>query len=65
MSPHKKIGLNRYMIKMSHIKFWRGGPVARQSSREVEFLVGFEEASYTILSLVVSVDSLLAGLRGK
>ena len=33
--------------------------------KEVESLVGFEEASYTILSLVVLADSLMTGLCGK
>ena len=32
---------------MPHTEFWRGRPVSRQSFREAEFLVGFEEASYT------------------
>ena len=65
MSPHNKIGLNRDLTKTSHIEFWRGGPVFRQSFRETEFLVGFQEASYAILTLVVSADSLMTGLCGK
>ena len=65
MSPHNKIGLNRDLTKISHVEFWRRGPISRQSYREAEFLVGFEEASYTILSLVASADSLMTGLCGK
>ena len=57
MSPHNPT--------ISHNEFWRGGPVFRQSFREAEFLAGFEEASYTILTLVVSADSLMTGLCGK
>ena len=61
MPPHK-IGLNRDLTKIPHTGFWRGRPISGQSFREAEFLVGFEEASCTILSLVVSADSLMTGL---
>ena len=59
MSSHKMIGLNHDLTKISNIEFWRGAPISRQSSREAEFFVGFEEALYAILSLVVSVDFLM------
>ena len=59
MSPHNKIGLNHDLTKISHIEFCRGWPY-----REAEFLIVFEEASYTILSLVVSADSLRTGTCG-
>ena len=62
ISPPSKIGLNHDRTKISHIEFWRGGTVSSQSFREAEFLVGFEEALYTILSLVVSTDSLMIHL---
>ena len=62
MSRHNKLALNRDLIKISHIEIWRRGPISRQSFREAEFLVGFEEASYIILSLVVWADSLMTGL---
>ena len=38
---------------------------SRQSFREAELFVGSEEASYTILSLVVLADSLITGMCGK
>ena len=65
MSPYNKISLNRHLTNISHIQFWRGESVSRQSLSETEFLVGFKEASYTILSLVVSADSLIIGLLSK
>ena len=40
MSKHNKIGSNRDLTKVSHIEFWREGPVSRQSFREAEVLVG-------------------------
>ena len=61
ISSHNKIGLNRDLTKISRIEFWRGRPISRQSFRETEFLVASEEASYMILSLVVSADFLMAG----
>ena len=60
-----KIGLNRGGTKRSHIEFWKAGPVSTKAFTEAEFLVSFEEASYTILSLVVLTDSLTTGLYGK
>ena len=59
ISPHNKIGLNRDLTKISYIEFWRGEPISWQSFREEEFLFGFEEASYMILSLLVLADSLM------
>ena len=64
-SPHNKIGLNCYLTKISHIEIWRVGPVSRQLFREAEFLVGFEEVLYTILSLVLLTDSLMTDLCNK
>ena len=54
--PLNKIGFNLYLTRLSHCKFWRKEPVSKHSFRENEFLVGFEETSYTIVSFIILAD---------
>ena len=61
-SPANVIGLRRFWTSTSQWRFWREGPVSKQSSSEGLFLLALVEALYTILSLVDSAYSLMTGL---
>ena len=56
-SPHTAIGLNIVLISTLHSKFWRAGPVSKQSFNEKLLLVSLADASYTIHNFVLSAFS--------
>ena len=65
MSPVKVIGLVRFLVKISHILFCKGGPVSRHSFKEWLVSSGRADASRTIRNFVLSADSFKISLCGR
>ena len=56
------MGLNRDLTRPSQSEFCNGGPVSKHSFIDTKSLFGLDEASKTILILVVSADSRITEL---